>query len=239
MFRVIYEDKNLLVIDKPANLVVYPPKKGFSQKTLIDFLIAKYPQIKKVGSDPQRPGLVHRLDRETSGLMLVAKNQNTFQYLVSQFQNQKIEKRYLALVVGRVKEKKGIIAKTISFSKKHRLRKTALLDEKAQQAWTEYQVLEYFKDKQAHFYTLLEVKPKTGRTHQIRVHLKSIGYPLAGDKVYKFKKQPCPLGLSRQFLHAYYLKLKLPQGEEKKFISPLPKDLKNVLNQLEKITLDF
>ena len=129
-------------------------------------------------------------------------------------------KKYLALVHGQVKDKKGIITKAISFSKKDRLKRSALLDEKAKRAWTEYKILKRFND-----YTLLEVRIKTGRTHQIRVHLASIGHPIAGDKQYKFKRQPCPAGLKRQFLHAAYLKFRLPNGKMLELKSKLPKDL--------------
>jgi len=211
-----------MVIDKPAALLVHPTKAG-QNDTLANGLIAYYPSMKNVGDDSSRPGLVHRLDKDTSGLIVVAKNNRTFKYLKKQFQEGKIVKRYLALVVGKVKDKKGIITKAISFSKKDYRKRSALLDKKSKKAWTEYKFLKSFKD-----YTLLEVYPKTGRTHQIRVHLASIGHPIAGDKQYKFKRRPCPKNLSRQFLHAAYLKFQLSSGKMVELKSALPKDLKGV-----------
>jgi len=131
------------------------------------------------------------------------------------------------LVHGKVKDKKGTITKAIGLSKKDHKKRSALLDAKAKRAWTEYKVLKRFKD-----YALLEVFPKTGRTHQIRIHLASIGHPIVGDKQYKFKRQPCPKGLFRQFLHAYYLKFRLPNGKIAEFKSELPEDLEKVLENL-------
>jgi 23S rRNA pseudouridine1911/1915/1917 synthase len=226
--EIVYEDKDVIVIDKPAHLLVHPVKPQ-QNDTLVNGLLAYYPAIKNVGEDSLRPGIVHRLDKDTSGLIVVAKNNRAFAYLKKQFQERKVEKRYLALVVGKVKDKKGIITKAISFSKKDHRRRSALLDEKAKRAWTEYRVLNYFqdkKDKKQPIYTLLEVYPYTGRTHQIRVHLASIGHPIVGDKEYKFKRQTCPEGLERQFLHAAYLKFRLLNGKMSEFKSPLPKDLK-------------
>lgn len=221
--KIVYQNKNVLVIDKPAGLTIHPIKSE-QNDTLVNGLIASYPEIKKVGDDALRPGIVHRLDKDTSGLMVVAKNNTAFEYLKKQFAEQKVVKKYLALVTGKVKDKKGIITKAISLSKKDHKKRSALLDDKAKKAWTEYRVLKSFKD-----YTLLEVKPKTGRTHQIRVHLASIGHPLAGDKQYKFKRQPRPANLKRQFLHAAYLKFQLPDGKVKEFKSELPSDLEEVI----------
>lgn len=221
--KIIFENKDIIVIDKPAGLTVHPINPE-QDDTLVNGLIASYPEIKKVGDDALRPGIVHRLDKDTSGLMVVVKNNSAFEYLKKQFAEQKVVKKYLALVIGKVKDKKGIITKAISLSKKDHKKRSALLDDKAKKAWTEYQVLKSFKD-----YTLLEVKPKTGRTHQIRVHLASIGHPLAGDKQYKFKRQPWPENLNRQFLHAAYLKFQLPDGKMMEFKSELPKDLEEVI----------
>lgn len=224
--KIVFENKDIIVINKPAGLVVHPIKPE-QNDTLVNGLIASYPEIKKVGDDSLRPGIVHRLDKDTSGLMVVAKNNAAFEYLKKQFAARKVVKKYLALVCGQVKDKKGIITKAISLSKKDHKKRSALLDDKAKKAWTEYQVLKSFKD-----YTLLEVKPKTGRTHQIRVHLASIGHPLAGDRQYKFKRQPWPENLNRQFLHAAYLKFQLPDGKMMEFKSELPKDLEEILRTL-------
>jgi len=221
--KIVFENKDIIVIDKPAGLTVHPIKPE-QDDTLVNGLIAAYPEIKNVGDDALRPGIVHRLDKDTSGLMVVAKNNSAFECLKKQFAERKVIKKYLALVIRKVKDKKGIITKAISLSRKDHRKRSALLDDKAKKAWTEYQVLKSFKD-----YTLLEVKPKTGRTHQIRVHLASIGHPIAGDKQYRFKRQPWPENLNRQFLHAAYLKFQLPDGKMMEFKSELPKDLEEVI----------
>lgn len=223
---VIYENNDVIVIDKPAGLLVHPTDKK-EKDTLIDFLINKCPQIKSVGNSPERPGIVHRLDKKTSGLMVIAKNQNTFEWLKKQFQERKIEKKYLALVIGKFKDKMGIIAKSISRSRKRGNSQTTTPIGKRREAITRYEVIKEFPN-----YTLLEVVPKTGRTHQIRVHLASIGHPIAGDEKYKFKRQLCPRNLKRQFLHATYLKFQMPNGEIKEFHSGLPTDLKTVINSM-------
>lgn len=229
-FKIVYQDGNVLVIDKPAGLVVHPTKPD-QNDTLVNGLIAFYPEIKDVsdlstnsGQVNLRPGIVHRLDKETSGLMIVAKNNQAFDYLKKQFQERKVVKKYLALVIGQIQDNRGTITKSISLSKKDHRKRSALLDIKAKKAWTEYRVVKRFKD-----HTLLEIFPKTGRTHQIRVHLASIGHPIAGDKQYKFKRRPELAGLKRQFLHAAYLKLKLPNGKLKEFKSNLPEDLEKIL----------
>ncbi len=232
--KIVYEDKDVFALEKPAGLMVHPIRPE-QNDTLVNGLIAYYPEIKNVG-DPStssgqinlRPGIVHRLDKDTSGLMIVAKNNPAFEYLKKQFADRKVVKKYLALVHGRVKDKKGTITKAISLSKKDRRKRSALLDDKAKKAWTEYRVIKRFKD-----YTLLKVRIKTGRTHQIRVHLASIGHPVAGDQQYKFKRQPELAGLKRQFLHAAYLKLKLPNGKLIELKSKLPEDLERVLRIYE------
>ncbi len=221
--KVIFEDNDILLVDKPAGLLVHPVNKS-QKNTLVEQILSYCPKIKDVGDNSLRPGIVHRLDKDTSGLMIIAKNNSAFEYLKKQFQERKVVKKYLALVIGRVKDKKGTITKAISLSKKDHKKRSALLDSKSKRAWTEYKVLKRFKN-----YTLLEVNPKTGRTHQIRVHLASIGHPIAGDKQYKFKRQPELVGLKRQFLHAAYLKFRLPDGKVKAFKSELPDDLKDAL----------
>jgi 23S rRNA pseudouridine1911/1915/1917 synthase len=218
---IIYEDKNILAINKPAGVVVHPDKKHKTD-TLIQQIIKKHPEIKNVG-DPStssgqenlRPGIVHRLDKNTSGVMLVSKNQKTFDYLKKQFQNRKIKKTYIALVEGNVKEKKDVIKTPVKRFTKSR------------EAETSYKVIKRFEK-----YSLLEVSPKTGRTHQIRLHLKSIGHPIVCEKLY-IKRPRCPFGLNRHFLHAQSLELKLIKGEKIKIEAGLPDDLQKVLNKLE------
>jgi len=218
---IIYEDKNILAVNKKPDMVVHPDKKHKSN-TLIQKILKEYPEIKNVG-DPStssgqenlRPGIVHRLDKDTSGVMLICKNQKTFKYLKKEFQNRNIKKTYLALVEGNVKEKDGTIKSPVKRFTKSR------------EAETKYQVKKRYEG-----YTLLEVSPKTGRTHQIRIHLKSIGHPIVCEKLY-IKKPRCPFGLTRHFLHAESLELKLTKGEKIKIEADLPHDLQEVLNNLK------
>jgi len=229
-FDVVYEDESLAVIDKPAGLLVHPIKNPKSkiqnpklaEFTLVDWLINRYPEIKKVGDEPElRPGIVHRLDKDTSGLMVIARNQETFEFLKAQFKEKKVEKRYLALVWGRVAKDEGQITLPIGRSRKFGRQAAGLKAKNTRPALTEFKVRERFGD-----FTLLEVYPKTGRTHQIRAHLASIGHPIAGDRLYAKK---AAAGLGRQFLHAYFLKFTAPGGKVFQFQSELPDDLKEYL----------
>lgn len=230
---IIYEDDDILAVNKPAGLLVHGPD------SLVDWLVKNYPEIKNVGDEPElRPGIVHRLDKDTSGILLVAKNQKAFEYLKSQFQNRKIKKRYIALVYGELKVESGIIDLAIGKSKKDFRKKIAgkKMIGKIREAITEYKVIKKFSN-----YTLLEVFPKTGRTHQIRAHLKAIGHPIVCDKLYGTKKTICPFGLDRQFLHASSLELNLPAGKADlpsgariKLEADLPEDLDRVLKELRK-----
>jgi 23S rRNA pseudouridine1911/1915/1917 synthase len=228
--KVIYEDKDLLVVDKPAGMPVF--KEGnISGETLADYLVAKYPELKK--NEPPRYGIAHRLDKDTSGLLLVAKSPEALIFFQKQFKNKTIQKRYLALVVGGIKDEKGVIETLIGRSPKDKKKQKAFFVGEPgslgkRQAVTEYKVIENFEG-----YTLLEVTPKTGRKHQIRCHLAYIHHPIAGDKLYGFKRQPTPKGLNRQFLHASYLKIQLTSGQEKEFTSPLPEDLGKIIKNLK------
>lgn len=228
--KVIYEDEGLLVIDKPARIIVFPERR-IKEKTLIDYLLENYPDLKKIGKAP-RYGIVHRLDKDTSGILLVAKNNKTLDFLQRQFKERKVIKKYLALVVGNLKEDFGKIETLIGRSPKNRKKQRVYLpfEPKAREkrkAITGFKVLKRFKK-----YTLIEVIPKTGRRHQIRCHLAYLSCPIAGDKIYGFKNQPTPKGLNRQFLHANYLKIKLPDGKEKEFKSDLPENFKKILEKL-------
>jgi len=219
---IIYEDDDLIVIDKPAGILVHPVSSfakatADESETLIEFLLKKYPQAK----------LVHRLDKDTSGIMVVAKNEKAYEFLKEQFQNREIKKKYLALVYGILKDRRGIIAKSISKSRKRGGSQTIAPIGKMREAITRYEVIKEFPN-----YSLLEATPETGRTHQIRVHLASIGHPIAGDEKYKFKRQEKINGLNRQFLHAKYLKFKLPNGAIKEFTSDLPNELSKILENL-------
>jgi 23S rRNA pseudouridine1911/1915/1917 synthase len=230
-FKIVYENNDVIIIDKPAGILVYPDKYTKSD-TLTDELLKYYPQIKNVG-EQHRPGIVHRLDRETSGLLVIAKNQKTCEFLILEFQKSQVQKKYYAFVFGEVKKEKGII--TFDLAKKGRKEKNKAL--------TYYRTIEYFslKNKRtprvawndALEFTLLDVEIKTGRMHQIRRHLKMLGHPIVGDKEYSFKNLKPLLPLNRQFLHAYYLKLKLPSNETKEFKIGLPKELKEYLKELK------
>ena len=239
-FKIIYEDGSVLAIDKPAGIVVFPEgtlrrRSGQArEKTLIDYLVDKNPELKNVGERP-RYGAVHRLDKDTSGILLVAKREEALIFLQKQFKNREAEKKYIALATGEMKNNEGRIETLIARSPADpRKQKTYLLGEKApknaREAITEYKVLERFQD-----YTLIEVSIKTGRKHQIRCHLSYIHHPIAGDKAYGFKDSPVPEGLLRQFLHASYLKVKLPSGQLKEFNSELPEDFKKIIKNLGKI----
>jgi len=236
--NVIYEDDDIVAINKPSGLLVHPVLESSrgdtvqSSPTLVNWLLEKYPEIKLVGDDPSiRPGIVHRLDKDTSGVLVAAKNQKSFDFLKSQFQNRQVVKKYIALVHGKVKNKEGVINFPIGASK-HDFRKKSSIGKlrgKIREAVTEYKVIEEFPD-----YTILEISPQTGRTHQIRVHLKSIGHPIAGDKLYGQKKETNHLNLERQFLHAKSIDIMLPSGGKIRLEADLPDDLKEALLKLQK-----
>jgi len=227
---IVYEDNNLLVINKPSGLITHPKNAEDKQESVTGWLTEKYPEIKNVGEDPLRPGSVHRLDKDTSGLLLIAKNQDSFLYLKNLFQERKIKKFYLALVYGKPKEPKGIIDAPmgrIGMKRTTQVRGNKKLKDK-KEAVTEYRTLKNFRD-----FTLLEVSPHTGRTHQIRVHLKSIGVPVVGDPIYGFKKPTLQPGPGRLFLHAYKLQFVSPDGKSLIFETDLPDDLQKFINELE------
>ena len=223
--NILYEDEDLLVIDKPAGMVVHPAP-GHTSGTLVNAILYHVPDLKGVGG-VERPGIVHRLDKDTSGLLLVAKNDQAHRELQRQFKAREVEKVYLALVEGHLQPKVGRIEAPIGRDKKHR--KRMAVTREGREAITEYRVRGYYGD-----YTLVEVHPLTGRTHQIRVHFAFIGHPLAGDTVYGHRKQKLRPWLKRHFLHAYKLRFRLPRtGEWVEFTSPLPQDLQAVLDRLQ------
>lgn len=236
---IVYEDKDILVINKPAGLLVHPTA---SQKehTLANALIAKYPDIRKVGENPLRPGIAHRLDKDTSGLLIVAKNQKAFQFIKEQFLKRRVVKKYLALVEGMPKEKSGVIGYPIRPSKKYRLKKVAVrkpavgagAKKSVRAAETYYQVKQSYEIGSRKI-ALLEVIPKTGRTHQIRVHLAAIGHPVVGDTLYGSGKGKAKsekgLEPRRQMLHAYSLAFTAPSGKRLELEIGLPNDMKEVI----------
>jgi len=230
---IIYENKDVIVINKPAGLIVHPVNFQITD-TLVNGLLSYYPKIRNVGENKLRPGIVHRLDKDTSGVLIIAKNNKAFRYIKSQFKNRKVQKTYTALVHGKVTPKIGQIEKPISRNKFNPLKMTVLKaqisNSSLKYALTKYKVLRYINN-----YSLLEVYPKTGRMHQIRVHLSSIGHPIVGDKKYssKLKVQSSKLKINRQFLHAKKLDVKLPDGTHAEFETKLPGDLQGFLDKLK------
>ena len=223
---VLYEDDDLVAIDKPAGMVVHAGA-GVHAGTLVNALLHRFGALSGVGGE-LRPGIVHRLDRFTSGVLLVAKNDTAHQRLAAQFSGRLVEKVYLALVHGKVKQESGRIDRPIARDPVRRVRMTARLAE-GRAAWSEYRVLRRFEPRagRAPGFTLLEVRIGTGRTHQIRVHLSSLGHPVAGDTLYgapeKVEGRP---SLGRYFLHAHRIRFQLPStGEELSVVSPLPAEL--------------
>ncbi len=236
--RVIYEDKDILVIDKPSGLSVHGDGKS-DVYTLSDWILENYPGIKDVG-EPMissegkkivRPGIVHRLDKDTSGVLIVAKKDESFKFLKRQFKEREMGKIYLAIVEGRFKDESGIIDKPIGRSENDFRAKTtgASARGEVRSAITYYKVIE-----QCNGYSFLEIRPKTGRTHQIRVHLKSISKPIVCDQIYG-KNKICPKWLGRLALHAFSLEIRVPGGERKLFVSPLPVDLKRALDKIRSL----
>lgn len=217
---IAHEDEDMLVIDKPAGLTVHPAP-GHPDHTLVNAVLAHCPGL-ATSDDTLRPGIVHRLDKDTSGLIVIAKNDSARASLASQFKSRAVSKGYLVLVRGRLSPKQGRIEAPIGRDPRSRRRMTIV--EGGKEATTEYRVREYLGD-----YTLVDVTPVTGRTHQIRVHLSAIGCPVVGDPVYGARSPH----LARQFIHAYRLAFRLPStGECREFVSPLPVDLKQALERL-------
>ena len=228
--RPIHAEPDFLVLDKPAGIAVHGGA-GVRGKTVVDWLVQRYPEVKSVGDDPKlRPGIVHRLDKDTSGVMIVARNQKAFEALKQLFKERTVEKTYLALVAGAPEKRSGVIETPIGRSLRHTAKRaTGLHARGARTAVTRYRILEKIGT-----YSLLEVKPKTGRMHQIRVHLASVGCPVAGDALYGGKKTLIE-GLGRQFLHASRLEFSYPEGRRLRFESPLPDDLDHVLKGLRRV----
>lgn len=234
--EILYEDKDIIAINKPAGFVVHSDGKT-DEPNLVDWLLLKYPEIKNVGEPGRnssgeevlRSGIVHRLDRDTSGVMLVAKNQKSFEFLKKQFQDRKIKKTYHAIVFGEVKNDKGLIDRPIGRSSQDFRKWSAQRGARGElrDAVTEYKVL--FKNKA---YSLLEVYPKTGRTHQIRVHFKAINHPLVSDSLYAPNRGNI-LGISRTALHSKRVVFSNLSGVEIEVLCPYPKDFEFAVSSLQ------
>ena len=223
---VVHEDDDVVVIDKPAGLVVHPGA-GHHGATLVHGLLARYPEVADVGGDPVRPGIVHRLDKGTSGLLVTARNEDAHAALVEQLADHLVDRHYRALVWGPLETPRGTIDAPVGRSKRDPLKMTVTAP--GREARTHYEVLESFDEPVR--LSLLECRLETGRTHQIRVHLRSIGRPVVGDELYGGARESMPM--ARPFLHAARLGFTHPgTGERVWFESRLPADLTEVLGRL-------
>jgi 23S rRNA pseudouridine1911/1915/1917 synthase len=216
---VVYEDDDILVVDKPAGLAAHAGSGTKGEATLADFARAH-----TTDTDPQRPGIIHRLDRDTSGLMVIAKTPAAKTAMQAQFKSRSVRKTYSLLAVGRVEPDEAIIRLPLGRNPAKPLQQAVVPG--GREAVTRYKTVANYPG-----FTLLEARPETGRTHQIRVHLAAVGHPVAGDTTYGDPKRP--LGLGRQFLHATALEFDSPSGRPLKLTSPLPPDLALVLQRLE------
>ena len=270
--KILYEDKDILAIDKPSGISVHPDGRSH-EATITDWVLKNYPKLKGVGepiafndTEIDRPGIVHRLDKETSGVLLIVKNKNAFAYFKKQFMDRQIKKTYNAFVSGWVKDDRGVINKPIGRSPSDFRRRLAGRGARGElrEAVTEYKVLKRIllpinkgeagrgsliksalsqssinKGEREEKFTFLEIKPKTGRTHQIRVHMKFLNHPVVCDSLYD-PKGFCPIlpfnkkgekigGLSRLALHAKSIEFKDIKGKIIKIESPLPKEFKKII----------
>lgn len=230
---ILYEDEHLLAVNKPAGLVVHADGRT-KEPTLTDWVLEKYPTLKDVGGMhtldsgryAPRAGILHRLDRETSGVILIAKNDETFYYLQRQFLDHSIEKTYNAFVAGVLEKKEGVTELPIGRSRSDFRQWATGEDARGtlRKAETAYRVL-----KEGGGFSFLELKPKTGRTHQLRVHLKALGHPIVGDKRYG---SACDLDFDRLALHAAKIAFEYPKGKRRIIEAPPPTDFKEALRTL-------
>lgn len=251
--KILFENEHILIINKPSGLVVHSDGKT-DEPTVVDWILENYPEIQGVGENMfikngnneielNRPGIVHRIDRDTSGILVITKTQESFDDLKLKFKNREIKKTYYALVYGYIKNDAGVINQSIGRHTKDFRMKMAgdYARGKLREAVTEYQVIDRYideskKDKQGQFekYTLVQCSPKTGRTHQIRVHLKWLNHPIVADTLYRGKRKEV-LGLERTALHAYAISLFDLENIEINISVDLPSDMQDVLNNLKKL----
>ena len=221
---IIFENEAVIVVNKPAGMVVHPAA-GHASGTLVHAVLGYEPDIEGIGGE-ERPGVVHRLDKDTSGLILLAKNDKAHHWLQDQFRLRKVEKTYIALVDGKPPTPAGRVEASIGRDPSHRKKMAIVSESKGRQAVSEYKTLESFPQ-----HTLLEFHPLTGRTHQIRLHCAMLGCPIVGDKIYG-RKNPS-LALDRHFLHAQKLKILLPDEKQARtFETELPLELRSVIEEL-------
>lgn len=233
--KVLYNNHGLLIIDKPPGLSVHPGA-GVKGDSLVAALLFRFKDIKLVGEEG-RPGIVHRLDKDTSGVMLIALTQDMYEYLKDAFQDRRVKKEYIALVQGRMEKSQGFIDTPIGKSKSDFRKYTTRNMLQAKESLTEYRVLEVLAHPNGvDEMSLILVKLHTGRTHQIRVHFASIGHPLLGDSLYGNAKVDIS-ELSRQFLHARKIEVQLPDGTWIETVAELSKDLRDILVNLNSKTV--
>ena len=229
--EIIYSDEDIIVINKPPGISVHGGDSVLGP-TIVDSLIKQFPEIVGVGEDPARPGLVHRLDRDTSGVMVVARNQKSFFALKDIFQKRLAVKTYRAIVCGTPRALRGTIDFAIGRQARNPAKRGAVQGRNAirgaRDAMTEYEVL-----KAGERYSIVELRPKTGRMHQLRVHMKAIGHPIACDVKYGGRKVCCPFGCGRQLLHAFSLSFSYPPGRKLYFEADPPEDFSHCLKILE------
>jgi 23S rRNA pseudouridine1911/1915/1917 synthase len=223
--KIIDEDRDWVVINKPAGMAVHGEHGAVGENTVASWFIQRYPTSFDVGEDIGRPGIVHRLDKDTSGVMILARTSIGYKHLLEQFKRRRAQKEYIALVFGSVGEPKGRIVRALKRSARYPLRRT--IDETGKEAITEWRF-----EKNLGKYTLLRVYPLTGRMHQIRAHLHFLGFPIVGDQLYTFKRQKSPAGVTRQLLHAEKLHIILPNDTNRTFTVPLPDDFQRVIDEL-------
>lgn len=224
---IIFENDDLIVVNKPAGMVVHPAA-GHASGTLVNAVLGYDPEMEGIGGE-ERPGLVHRLDKETSGLIVLAKNERAHIWLQDQFRLRKVEKTYLALVDGNPPTPAGRVEAPIGRDPSHRKKMAVVSAGKGREAVSEYKTLEVFKE-----HTLLEFHPQTGRTHQVRLHCAFLGCPIVGDSVYG--KRNFTIEIKRHFLHAFRLKIMLPNEKQPRtFEAELPDELKKVLDDVKRV----
>lgn len=238
---ILYEDKDVVVINKPAGLNVHPDGKT-KEKTLVDWILKKYPSVKNVGEPMvnekgeviKRPGIVHRIDKETSGALIIAKNKKAYEFLKEQFQNRKVHKVYNAFVYGIIKEDRGMIDRAIGRSPNDVRKWSAQRGARGEmrEAVTYFKVL-----NRKNNITFVEAMPKTGRTHQIRVHFSALNHPVVHDTLYAthfFLKQRNWLGFKRLALHARELEITLPSSKLLNIVAPYPEDFTEAIKKIQK-----
>lgn len=246
---LLREEKDWIAIYKPVGILMHETKISSkpirskqnkvmreTEPTVVEWLLENYPEVKNVGDDPTtRPGIVHRLDKETSGVVIVPRNQKFFEYLKKLFQTHQAQKTYLALVWGELDENKGIVDRKI-YLKPGTTKRSVFGGKMGKDAITEYEVINTWsisvKGGKKQSFSLVKVMPKTGRTHQIRVHLSSLSHPIIGDPLYGKKKDP--FGLKHQALHAESIEFPLPNGKKVSVSASIPAYFKAIIDELKR-----